>query len=283
MHSIFHVRDDTGGLHETILPKANVDVLFNLGAPLEATDSRTMTRLEHGRAQLAGVQTAGFRSRPDGAMNLVGVSLRMEHAAALLPCAPGDLTDRRIDAALVLPETAFLVDALAGARDATARRRLLLRWIDVRMQPRERDALLRNACAALRRRPTDARVASLAREAGMSPRHFQRVFTAAIGLTPSRYAKMRRFVRALHLIPRMPTLTGVAHEACYTDHAHFCRDFREFAGMTPDAYRRSAGLVPGHVVAGGVSDSYNPPVAGFDIMPEQEAPTDDRTTPSHSR
>ena len=62
---------------------------------------------------------------------------------------------------------------------------------------------------------------------------------------------MSRFVRALHLIPRLPTLTDVAHAAWYTDQAHFCHDFREFAGITPDAYRRGAGAVPGHLLIPG--------------------------------
>lgn len=58
---------------------------------------------------------------------------------------------------------------------------------------------------------------------------------------------MSRFFKALHLIPKLSTLTDVAHAARYHDQAHFCRDFKAIAGMPATAYLAQVGTVPGHL------------------------------------
>lgn len=261
VHSIFEVHGPQAALREeAILPKGNVDLLFNLGAPVDVAREGAITTIRAGAVQVAGLQTSRFDTRLQGATCLLGISLRMETAAAILRIPQHDVTDHRVDAACILPGTASLIDRLAAAPGFDARRRLLLQWAASRVRSSEIDRLVVHACASLTRRP-DAPIAALARSAGMSPRQFQRRFNDAVGLAPARYVKMRRFIRAVHLIPHRPTLADVACEAGYADQAHFCRDFRELASMSPDVYRRRATAVPGHVWldAGGMSDSFKTP------------------------
>ena len=276
VHSVFQARDAGPGYrHETILPKGNVDLLFNIGDDMDVIGQRSTCRLQSGGVQIAGVQTLGFMSRPRGVTNLIGISLRMEYASAILPGGQDALTDNRVEARCLLEGTDTLLGQLADAATFDERRALLLEWVTRRMREREREGLIAYACSVLQRRPTATRVSQLADQAGMSARHFQRVFTNAVGVAPSRYVRLSRFIRALHLMA-MPTLTDVAHAAGYTDQAHFCRDFREFAGMTPADYRRGAGHVPGHVViADGMSDSFKadasrPHIIGEEVLADDE-------------
>ena len=74
-----------------------------------------------------------------------------------------------------------------------------------------------------------------------------------MGVAPSQYLRLSRFVRALHLMRGTLTLTEVAHAAHYFDQAHFCRDFKAIAGTTPGAYRAAAGPALGHVFEAGSS------------------------------
>jgi AraC-like DNA-binding protein len=72
-----------------------------------------------------------------------------------------------------------------------------------------------------------------------------------VGIGPAQYVRLARFIRAMHQVPAPGrTLTEIAHANGYYDQAHFCREFRSFAHMTPQEYRdRANGPVPGHLYA----------------------------------
>ena len=72
----------------------------------------------------------------------------------------------------------------------------------------------------------------------MSRKHLGKLFRAHVGLTPKVYARMFRFRRAIELVQQGQRLdwTRVAMACGYYDQAHFNREFREFAGMSPGEF-----------------------------------------------
>ncbi len=78
----------------------------------------------------------------------------------------------------------------------------------------------------------------LAREAGMSPSHFSRVFKETVGSTPMQYVLAYRIETAIKLMedPTRP-LGGIALDCGFADQAHFSRSFKQVTGQTPRAYR----------------------------------------------
>lgn len=84
---------------------------------------------------------------------------------------------------------------------------------------------------------------------GMSHRHAIALFESSVGLLPKRYARVRRFQRALDLAARgpAPAWATVALDAGYADQAHLSRDFRELAGLTAGAWRRAGTEAKNHV------------------------------------
>jgi AraC family transcriptional regulator len=79
----------------------------------------------------------------------------------------------------------------------------------------------------------------LAAQAGLSRFHFQRLFKAATGVSPSRYQIDLRMSEARRLLreTRM-SVVDVALEVGYANPSHFARLFRRETGLSPSDYRR---------------------------------------------
>jgi AraC-like DNA-binding protein len=86
------------------------------------------------------------------------------------------------------------------------------------------------------------------RRSGYSHRALVDLFSGAVGLTPKRYARVRRFRGALRRAAAAhERWTDIAAALGYSDQAHFVREFREFAGLTPSRYRLIAPRFAHHV------------------------------------
>ncbi|MEL6680961.1 MAG: helix-turn-helix transcriptional regulator, partial [Pseudomonadota bacterium] len=81
-------------------------------------------------------------------------------------------------------------------------------------------------------------VEDMAREAGMSPSHFSRVFKATLGATPMQYVLAYRIEQAMKLMAdRARPLSDIAYACGFADQAHFSRSFKQVTGQSPRAYR----------------------------------------------
>lgn len=102
---------------------------------------------------------------------------------------------------------------------------------------------------ALERLRADARVASVVAATGCSHRTLISLFRRSVGLAPKEYCRVLRFRRALRALsaPGAPPLADVAIEAGFSDQAHFSREFRAFAGVTPTEYRHASPDLPYHL------------------------------------
>ena len=80
-----------------------------------------------------------------------------------------------------------------------------------------------------------------AREAGLSPFHFLRVFSAVVGATPHQYLLRLRLARAAKLLSQedLP-VTDVALDAGFADLSNFVRTFRRASGVSPREFRRAS-------------------------------------------
>lgn len=79
---------------------------------------------------------------------------------------------------------------------------------------------------------------TLARQACLSRKQFERIFLEHIGISPKQYLKTIRFQSAIHFKSKRAQLsmTELAYESGYYDQAHFINDFKKIAGLTPRLY-----------------------------------------------
>ena len=96
----------------------------------------------------------------------------------------------------------------------------------------------------------ELRVEAIARHAGMSMWHFQRVFSAALGQPVMDYWRPRRLSRALEaLADARQSLHDIALDHGFGSQEAFTRAFKDMFGITPGACRRKHehGLMPQQV------------------------------------
>lgn len=93
-------------------------------------------------------------------------------------------------------------------------------------------ALLRDSLAS----PITA--AQAAQAAGLSERHFHRLFAQTTGLTFNRYLQRLRIQRSCELLRRTRlTVQEIAEAVGYQDRGHFLDVFKKITGLSPRAYR----------------------------------------------
>ncbi|HWA36900.1 MAG TPA: AraC family transcriptional regulator [Burkholderiales bacterium] len=81
----------------------------------------------------------------------------------------------------------------------------------------------------------------MAREAGLSPFHFLRVFARVLGVTPHQYLVRSRVREAARrLADPARSVTDIALDVGFADLSNFVRTFRRAAGVSPGAFRRAA-------------------------------------------
>ncbi|TCK16626.1 AraC-like DNA-binding protein [Ancylobacter aquaticus] len=76
-------------------------------------------------------------------------------------------------------------------------------------------------------------VAAACAGVGLSPHHFQHLFTREAGVPYRRYRAWGRMRRAIAAVAQGSSLTHAAHEAGFCDQAHFTHDFRRTFGAPP--------------------------------------------------
>lgn len=104
--------------------------------------------------------------------------------------------------------------------------------------------------------PTRFSLDWLADQAAWSPRHLDRQFLERLGISPKFFARISRFDKAFSLKLQNPSLDwlSIALQTGYTDYQHLVKDFKQFAGTTPNlmlqADRQSPERVLGLVTKG---------------------------------
>ena len=246
VNAIFRVRARDAYVAETLLPRGNADILFNLGPPVLATRSEAPADVVAWKTTLVcGLRTRPIVSRPGREVYTLGISLRPETWFSLLRIPLDDLTDNPVDGSLLFRDADSVLNRLGETASFERQCALLLQWLMAHRRSAADGAAVTQASRLLRREPDARDVGRTARTLGMSARHLQRLFLQRVGVTPSHYTRLTRFVDALKLISPRTRLTDVAAQARYFDQAHFCRDFRMFAEMTPDEYRQAGAMIPG--------------------------------------
>jgi len=147
---------------------------------------------------------------------------------------------------------AELASRIVEAENFEARTRLIEAFLLRRLAETPFDPLLERALARIYREPAAIAVETLAQQCGISRRQLERRITDYFGQSPVELRCLARFfhvTRRLMLEPETDILAS-ALDVGYYDQSHFIREFKRFAGMPPQSFRRATAKL---------THFYNPP------------------------
>ncbi|MFI9506887.1 helix-turn-helix domain-containing protein [Nocardia sp. NPDC052566] len=213
------------------IPGGTVKIVFALDGTFEGR------RIEPAPLVI-GLHDRGGTAEHAGRMRSVQVQLEPLAARRLLGAPLHELRNGTADLGEFLGPsahelTARLAETTAWTDRFTLVAAALREWTARAADPG--DAAVARAVRQLRRSAGVVSFTELADESGWSRRHFRRLFTEDVGLSPKGYGSLMRFSAALTALTAAPEadMSRVASEFGYYDQAHLSRDFQRFAGAPP--------------------------------------------------
>ncbi len=193
------------------------------------------------QAFVGGLHTSAAAIHHDGNQYGTAVELTPLGAHAVFGMPAGELTGQVVPLGDLLGGRACeLTERLAEARAWKHRFAVmddvLARGRSERTVPPE----VMHAWERLVRRAEPLDVRMLADEVGWSRRHLSERFRREIGLPPRQLARVVRLQRSRRLLTLgdRSTMTAVATDSGYYDHAHMLHEWRSLAGCTPAEWLR---------------------------------------------
>jgi AraC-like DNA-binding protein len=221
---------DAAATPQCIPPDGTVELIVHLAGRFEEVASGI--GVPQPPVLVVGVWTGPIALSSPRRFDSVGIRIRPGCAASFWDEPASRITDRAVDAADLLgPDAGRLRDRLGDACDESARLRIVTSFLLERL--RERRPLTRTSIARVVAAGGRISIDALARGAGVSARHLERVFRTEVGVSPKMFSRIIRFQRVLRMGEPERSWAEVASRCGYADQAHLIRDFAQFAGSTP--------------------------------------------------
>jgi AraC-like DNA-binding protein len=227
---------------ERVVPSGTVEIVFNL----HEDEFRIERPVAGGEtARLRGAIVSGPYGRAFGVetrahASIVGIHLEPGGATDVLGLPAAELTDRHVGLEDLWGRRAREIrERLCAARSTAERFRILEQTLLARRSPSP--GMRGEVAFALGRLAAPGvKVADVARHVHLSQRRLIQLFTERVGMTPKRYARVRRFQRALARASgeAAPEWSRLARDCGYFDQAHLCRDWTAFTGLSPAEFVR---------------------------------------------
>jgi AraC-like DNA-binding protein len=226
----WHERSD-GPVRRSELPGGRVVLIVSFGPRMDV-DGRRFTSF------VAGVHDRPTLTEHAGEGHGMEVYFSPLGARRFFGMPMGELTRQVVELEDVIGrEAAELAEGLCEAPGWDARLAQLERVVAKRvLQAPPLPAELEWAWRRLRETDGAVPIGALAAELGWSRRHFAASFHRELGMPPKAIARLLRFERAVERLRGGADLGDVALDSGYYDQAHFNRDFKQFAGLTPTEY-----------------------------------------------
>jgi AraC-like DNA-binding protein len=207
-----------------------VDIIFTLEKPNDIIYS-----------EIVGVMTTYLESSQPQTAQMFGIRFKPAGITAFTRIPIEEFTNKRFELSLV--ETFFeksFYESLPKEQTAEETIKHIDNYLTNNLHPLYfPDKQILRAIDLINFTKGQLSPAKVASDVCLCPRHFERKFKLAVGVSPKTYAKIIRFKHTLQYLRNYPhqDLASVAIQCGYYDHTHLIKDFKIFSGNTPTVLR----------------------------------------------
>lgn len=141
-----------------------------------------------------------------------------------------------LDNFMLRAELLSLEETLAESRTDEQRVDAVEDFLTARMRNIEPDKLVLAALALIHKSSGNIRIKDLMDQLHISQSPLEKRFRQAVGTSPKKFASIVRLRNAIQNYDPNVSLTELSHEAGFYDQAHFIKEFKTFAGETPEKF-----------------------------------------------
>src|SRR5262244_3488038 len=216
-----------------IVPNGTMELVFNLDE-----DELGIYDTEQPRSykSFSGAFFSGAYARPlfvDTREHVLGVHFKPGGAFRFLGVPASELANIHVDLEALWGRAAHdLREQLCAAANPAKRFRVLEETLVARLENTwEEHRAVRAALDIFGREAGEARTRDLAARFGLSQRHFIKVFSNQVGVTPKQFGRVQRFQRAVELTrsSSKPDWGDIVVACGYFDQSHLIHDFQTFS------------------------------------------------------
>lgn len=234
---------------ETILPKGNAEIIFNLSENISFFNSNIKNRNFLPHCVINGVNSIPVNLIKKGQQLFIGIQLNIFALKILFNIPVNEFNNRVIDGTLICKSLDTLLHQIASTYSFNEQVDNILKWFNNKIAATRNESKINRVCKFYYDTEIkNMKVNNICRKYNYSERHFRRLSVEWLGMNTEAFVLYQKYLNSLSLLHRSDlSLTKIGFDAGYYDQSHFIREFRSFAGMTPKEYRRIMSDLPGHI------------------------------------
>lgn len=230
---------NAGSSRQRVLPDGCMEMIFHYG-DLYRQHFEDGSSIIQPRSFIYGQITKFLEIEPTGTTGLVSARFLPGGLAPFLAVPLAALEDKAVSLLELFGERGRSLEEKVIAATAASERIALIEsfLLSIPVEPAAIDGIAKACVQVIFESQGQMAAAELADSLNISRRNMERRFTSAIGMSPKQLSKVIRLQTAIKMLGenKFTSLTALAYESGYYDQAHFIKDFKEFAGISPKSF-----------------------------------------------
>lgn len=239
----------------TVLPSGKVELLFPIRRQVEVSAKKILPAenpVKNHACFLSGLHTKPLKMVFDQ-FHTFGIQMKPAAVKAFFGMPLCAIRDYFVDGKMVLDHIHIMEDKVQSNESFIEKARWLENYLHQQVceTPELHQAIKLDASIhtflAQKRNESHKSIEDLM---GYSRTHTYRIFNEWFGTSAHTYQKLIRFIQSVETLhdPSIQ-LNAAGLSNGYYDQSHFIRSFQKFSGMTPGAYRKQMGAIPGQLIS----------------------------------